>query len=144
MQESSTKGDNVNIKQLCKFKSEHKLLKIYLPPNSYLAINVRDYFDFLNPVTAEIKYFLGFYNLSDSILFEDNTHFKKSSVKLKIKVIYLNIYVKQRRWVCRRGLYLDLSLNLTVVYLIEMTIRNVHLLIHELNVNVLKIDIVIP
>ena len=39
---------------------------------------------------------------------------------------------------------LDLSLNLTVVYLIEMTIRNVHLLIHELNVNVLKIDIVIP
>ena len=39
-----------------------------------------DYLDFLNPVTTEIKCFFGFYNLSDSILFEDSC-----SVKLKIK-----------------------------------------------------------
>ena len=41
------------------------------------------------------------------------------------------------------NLYFDLRWNLTVLYLIEMTIRNVHLLNMELNVNVLKIDFVI-
>ena len=116
-----------------------------MPPNSYLAINVRDYFDFLNPVTAEIKYFLGFYNLSDSILFEDNKHLKKKLCQVKNQRYYhikdmLNNGDEYVGEVCN----LDLSLNLAVVYLIEMTIRNVHLLIHELNVNVLKIDIVIP
>ena len=46
-------------------------------------------------------------------------------------------------WICRQGLYFYLPWNFTVVYLIEMTIRNVHLLIHEIKLNVLKIDFVI-
>ena len=37
-----------------------------------------------------------------------------------------------KRWISRQGLYLDLSWHCTVVYSIEMTIRNVHLLIHDI------------
>ena len=75
---------------MCKFKSEHWLLKIYLKPNSYLAITVCVYFDFLNPVATQIKRFLGLYNLSKAILIWIQQN--KENFMLKLQHLWYSVW----------------------------------------------------
>ena len=79
-----------------------------MQPNSYLAITVYVYFDFLHPITTQIKRFLGFYNLKKTMFFGRHYTLSKKFCEEKNLRINLKIYVQQRRWICRKGLYLDL------------------------------------
>ena len=100
-------------------------------------------FWFFKPSNNSNKAFLGILKPIKINLNLRHHIFKKKLCQFKNLRNNSKKYVQQWRWIYRQGLYLDLPLNLFVLYLIELTIRNVHLLIHEIKHHVLKIYFVI-